>query len=557
MDTAEVEIGIHAKNQPKKKRKLTPEEKALREDSKYISQSVGWKTKHVVGRKMAHDEETTGAEAPSGFQIEDPAWSVCQDGSERLQLFRGNRLEALDNGEGTDVDHILQKWIDGTTGEFTFMLESLQSQGFRIIERGVDGLLVEREVTISEAYVERLEQSGRVGPAKFQDDFPETFARQELARRMEHENPTNSFRDQEGQRDRLDSPSMAPKDPEDVPWGDDPPGDVFGQGVQTVDSYTGKFITVDEVVRGEKTGFTKLVQEMKIDWYQEKPVFGCIKLKDGTYVEGKVGREQTARPFHDLIFPERFEVKRTFKDQDTGENVDVKVAGWDVLDSKRQVIEGLSVLQFEGVWEHLTEIKRRVDCLDKATIRGAGYLPWGEPCVKVLVEIPLELLAASHILMMVGTYSDAKYFAFSVTGPAVPALKDELEFQCRKARAPSMTVKRDLKRDQELVRLSKAAAKSLAATTVATGTITYGFGPAIEITGSCEVCGRPIGAKRLQALQVLMDQMDDVGAVCTVEKSMRRCLRTKIVRDGDRKYKQSSYCDGSDVVAFGVKAVSR
>jgi hypothetical protein len=526
MDDAGVEIGIHAKNQPKKKRKLTAKERAARKDSKFVEQSVGWKTKHVVGRRMAHDEQESGEQAPSGFQIEDPAWSVCQDGSERLQFFQGNRLAAIDAGEGQDVDHILQKWIDAK-GEFTFMLESLQAQGFKIIEHGMDGLLVEREVTIQEAYVERLEISGRVGPTKFQDDYPETFWKQEMARRCENENPTISWKERDGGRDRIESPSLAPKDPEDVPWGDDPAGDIYGQGVQTV------------VIDGVSF------------WYHERPVYGCIKLEDGTYVEGKVGREQVARPFHDLIFPERFEVTRKMRDPDTGETHMVRIAGWDVLDDKRQVIEGLGAMQFPGLWEHLEEIRRRVDCLDKAEIRGAGYLPWGEPIVKALVEIPEQLLASAGILMSIGKYSAAKYFEFGVTGPAVPALKDALEFRCRKFRAPSMTVTRNLKHDQEMVRLAKAVAKANRERSLSSD-VDIKFGPAIEITGVCEVCGRQIGAKRMQALQGLLDQADDFGAACSIEKSMRRCVRTEVVKDGERKIRKVIYCDRSDVKASSL-----
>lgn len=542
---------------------LTKKQKNERKDHKYLKSTLGWRSKPTSERRSAHDESES--EAPEGFQIEDPVRTLIQDGFERIQHFQGNLAQAMDEGLEGETHHVLSKYLNLKLGDYTSEIEELQKKEFVIRERDAGGVYVEKVVTVAEAYQQRLEEQGRVGPverriydpytgkitrridgtddpsrigSKFADDEPHILALREEARHMENENPT-ARRGEEGKRGRKDSMSLAPHDPEEVPWKDDTDLDPFGQGVQIVETRTSE-------------------GKLKTFWLQEKPIYGAKVTDEGYVIEEIVGREQVARPFSDLIIPEKIEVRRWQRNWQSGELENIKISGWDVLDDEERIIPGLSAYSFPDLWDFMKEIQRRVDELEDAKVVGHGKYPWGIPFVKVRVKIPEELLHAAGMLLAVEKYKKATWFAFEVVGPAVPALRDELDKECRKLRhtlpekgyiyKPEVlrAIQLQVREHKERKRWSQEQWQQFApqASTIRAD-------PALaERNECCELCGRKIDRRRIEAFKDRIKDAVDLESIARLERCMRRCTRNRTV-DGQVKL---TYCDGTDLEHANVSA---
>lgn len=385
-------------------------------------------------RKQGRTQQNrSNFEAPEGMQVESPEHMIdleIEDSQERmyqlgiqldrLQTFGGNRSDALAEGKGDDTDHqyfALLKWRDK---EYENAKQFLIEQGFTIhIIEDSDSSLAVKQVSIDKAFQARLDLHGAGGPVKQADDLPNVYYKREMARRALGElEMRGEMGNEVAGRDRSDREY---KDREDVPWKDDTDSDPYGQGVQTVDIR-------EATKKGTPKG--KLIE---VQWLQEKKVYGPIQVGD-TWVEGVIGRETTARPFHDLIIPAKF-------------------TWWDIYNDQKKIMTDLKVSNFTGIWNFMSQIKKQIDDGD-CEFRGMGYLPWGEPCVRVMIEIPPDLLKENPHVTGRAQWKSAKYFVFEVTGAAVPALKDECDLRLRSARKQDSykPTKAQIKRGQKILK---------------------------------------------------------------------------------------------------------
>lgn len=442
-------------------------------------------------------------ETPDGFQPDNPLRVIDEDAFERKRFYYelSRRSDLIDAGYGPMPEEEIAVWIDKRTGEYRHQLEEYKKQGFQIEERQKDGTWLVKEITIEEAFTKQLEENGRLGHGNPEDD-PNLSMRRMQARRSTLELEPSDWRNKPGKRDRKDRPA---NDPTDVPWGDMPDGDWFGQGVETVESENetiwNRTVKIYKPVRNEHTGF-----------YEEK----------------LVATEHKPEPFYKLIFLSPMQY-------------------WEVYDKHQHQINGLRVRRFGLVWNFYEEFQKEID-VGNCRVLQIKTLPWGEECAKVLVKIPKLLLQLNNPMGMNKLMASAKSFTMDVRGPAVPLLKETFENQIKDARAKLLPSKKQISKDawQRLNGVRTPLQNFLGDDMIARLQMMDLYDPNL-IPGFCETCGRKIPDRRLNLLKETLDEVKTREALIYTLQGLKRCVR--------RRNGEITYCDGSDIPKVGNKGI--